>query len=113
MTIAEACTRCARRPEQVEARRQLARDVVVECGAEAIHLPRRRHDVDIVEREAPVAEDRVEAICGKLERVLLTVEALFFKDVRRLTALQKSEAGVMRLGDDPEYVHSDPVPFAE
>jgi hypothetical protein len=30
-----------------------------------------------------------------------------------LTALQKSEAGVMRLGDDPEYVHSDPVPFAE
>ena len=91
------------RMREAEAQREAAQQDRGERLAQQPLVPRRRHDIDVGEREPQVLETGREAEPREFLGLLAAIEALLLEHQLGLARLQEGNAAVVGLGCDPEY----------
>ena len=91
----------------METLRKPAHDGRKDAPSQVLHVPRCCHDVDIVETTGLPVKGGLQRQRREQEGVFLTVEAFLFQHQGGHAIAQQGDAGVMRLGHDPEDVHDD------
>ena len=92
--------------QQIEAGGYITEHGTKQRFPDALHVPRRRDDIDVREIKTPAcAKDIVHRLARILQRVLDAVEALFFQNYIWLAVRQQCETGIVGGINEPENIH--------